>query len=54
MTNDPDKQQDPAQKRSEWHFDPFTREEDMFKVVLWAGGAVVAIILLVVLARVVF
>jgi hypothetical protein len=60
METDPDKRPDssqngaqspaePAAGPEEKRFNPFIHEADMFKVVLWAGGIAVVVILLVVL-----
>lgn len=54
MTTDPDKQAEAPQKQPPRRFNPFLNEEDMFKVVLWAGGIVLVIMALVLLARAVF
>lgn len=35
-------------------FNPFRNEEDMFKIVLWAGAVCLALIVVVFLARAVF
>lgn len=35
-------------------FNPFAHEEDMFKVVLWVGGALLVLIVIVALARTIF
>jgi hypothetical protein len=62
MTTDPDKTVDsaqtgarrpaePASEGSPRRFNPFINEDDMFKVVLWAGGIVLAIVVLIVLVR---
>lgn len=65
MTTDPDNKPESPQSGAQSapagdtppqkpRFNPFANEEDMFKIVLWAGAAVLLIIVLVVLARVAF
>lgn len=49
QTSAPDPAEAPKQR-----FNPFIHEDDMFKVVLWAGGIVVLLIILIVLARTIF
>lgn len=55
MTNDPDKQQETPENGSErpekGRFNPFLNEEDMFKVVLWVAGGLLALIVVVMLLR---
>lgn len=54
MTDDPTKPVQAPEQPAPRRFNPFAHEEDMFKVVLWAGGVFLAIILLAVIARAIF
>lgn len=55
MTTDPDKQPETPENGSERppgdRFNPFLHEEDMFKVVLWVAGGLLALIVVVLAVR---
>lgn len=54
MDDQPNDGQQPVQrpeKQDDERFNPFRNEEDMFKIVLWVGGAAAVVILLVVVGR---
>lgn len=65
MTTDPDNSSERPENGSQRpangdtdepkrRFDPFTHEEDMFKVVLWVGAGLLLIIVLITIARAAF
>lgn len=55
MTTDPDKHpetpENGAERPEKGPFNPFLNEEDMFKVVLWVAGGLLALVMVVLLLR---